>query len=140
MTDRLDDVWTTRDYPVLIEVVRRFDIEHQPVGPGDVAHSLGMEEDDVLRATRNLNRAGYVNADHDGWVMNHSAEALRIAGAWPDAGDAVDRLLWALEERISGATPEEKSKLAKVRDAIVGMGRDVAVEVIGAAVTGRIPM
>lgn len=137
--DRLADVWTTRDRPVLVEVVRRFDEEEQPVSMAEVADATGLAIKDVERAGRNLNRAQLAIAD-DWYFMGISAEALRIAGLWPDAGDAFDRLVWSLEERIAAAPPEEKGKLAKVRDAIVGVGRDVAVEVIGAAITGRIPM
>jgi hypothetical protein len=146
MTDRLDDVWTTRDRPVLVEVVRRFDQNHprQPVSTADIAHATDLSAEDVSRAGRNLELAGLVRIDDRGGrvanFMGISAEALRIAGLWPDAGDAFDRLIWALEQRISEAPPEEKTKLAKVRDAIVGVGRDVGVEVIGAAVSGRIPM
>jgi hypothetical protein len=58
---------------------------------------------------------------------------------WPDAGDAFDRLVWVLEQRIAEAPPEEKSKLQKVLDAVVGIGRDVGVEVLGAAITGNLP-
>lgn len=144
MRDKLDDVWTTRDRPVLVEVVRRLEDEHQPVGFRDIAAATGLTHEDVALAARNLGRADLVDVDvmlgGEGDFLDVSTEALRITGLWPDAGDAVDRMVWALEQRIAEAPPEEKSKLAKVRDAIVGIGRDVAVEVIGAAITGRIPM
>jgi len=144
MNDRLNDVWTTRDRPVLVEVVRRFEAEHQPVEFEEVAEALGISPDDVAKAARNLGRADLVEVSMSlggtGDFLDVSTDALRIAGLWPDAGDAFDRLIWALEERISEAPPEEKGKLAKVRDAIVGVGRDVGVEVLGAALTGRLPM
>ena len=143
MPERLQDVWATRDRPVLVEVVRRLDNDDS-VSMTEVAEATGLSDDDVMRAARNLRRANLVTTDFlldgDTDFTEVSAEALRIAGLWPDAGDAFDRLLWSLEERIAEAPPDEKTKLAKVRDAIVGVGRDVAVEVIGAAVTGRIPM
>jgi len=139
MPDRLEDVWTTRDRPVLVEVVRRFDEQEQPVGMAGVAEATGLKLEDVERAGRNLNRAGLAIAD-DWHFMGISAEALRIAGLWPDAGDAFDRLVWSLEQRIAEAPPEEKGKLRRLLDGVVGVGRDVGVEVLGAALTGRIPM
>ncbi|MGY1845526.1 hypothetical protein [Modestobacter sp. SYSU DS0875] len=144
MADRLPDVWTTRDRPVLVEVVRRLDEQDDSVPVEEVADATGLSPDEVSRAARNLLRADLVEVEFlfsgDAEFTGVSAEALRIAGLWPDAGDAFDRLLWSLEERIAEAPPEEKTKLAKVRDAIVGVGRDIGVEVIGAAVSGRIPM
>jgi hypothetical protein len=142
--DRLPDMWTTRDRPVLVEVVRRIDADEDLIDGAHVAAATGLSEEDVARAGRNLERAGLVELA--GFLASGisftgvSAEALRVTGLWPDAGDAFDRLIWALEERIAEAPPEQKSKLAKVRDAIVGVGRDVGVEIIGAAVSGRIPM
>jgi hypothetical protein len=148
MTDRLDDVWTTRDRPVLIEVVRCIDQEDDGAIPSTetVAAATGLSTRDVLRAGRDLERGGLVELQEfmsggDAAIFTGiSAEALRIAGLWPDAGDAFDRLVWSLEERIAEAPPGEKGKLRKVLDAVVGVGREVGVEVLGAAITGRIPM
>jgi hypothetical protein len=144
MADRLDDVWTTRDRPVLVEVVRRFDDEDRPVSHLEVAEAVGLSGTDVVRAALNLERAGLVEVDRslsgDVSFDGISVDELRITGLWPDAGDVVDRLLWSLEQRISEAPPEERGKLVKFRDAVGGMGRDVLVEVLGAAVTGRLPL
>jgi hypothetical protein len=107
--------------------------------------ATGLTEGHVVRAGRHLSRAGYVDAmgsdEHPIlYVTAIGAEALRITGPRPDAGDAFDRLLWSLEKRIAEARPEEKSRLATVREAVVGPGRGLGVEVLGAAIAGRPPL
>jgi hypothetical protein len=53
--------------------------------------------------------------------------------------DAFDRLLWSLGERIAEAPPGE-SRQTRVREAVVGLGRERGVEVRGTAITGRVPL
>jgi hypothetical protein len=146
VTDRrLADQWTSRDRPVLIEAVRRFEEDDdQMVSVGEI-DATGLIEGHVVRAGRRLSRAGSVDAmgvDEPPilYVTAIGAEALRITGPWPDAGDAFDRRLRFLETRIAEAPPEETSRLTKVREDVVGPGRDLGVEVLGAAITGRRPL
>jgi adenylosuccinate lyase len=62
MAEKLPDVWETRDYPVLKEVVRRLDAGEQFVMAGDVAGAVGIAEADVAAAGRALKRRGLVAA------------------------------------------------------------------------------
>jgi hypothetical protein len=145
VTDRrLADLWTLRDRPVLLEVVRRFDEDDQMVPVGEI-DATGLTEGHVVRDGRHPSGAGCVDAmGVDEHPILHltaiSAEALRISGLWPGAGHAFDRLLWSLGERIAEAPSEEKSRPTKVLEAVVGPGRDRGVEVLGAAITGRLPL
>jgi len=141
---RLADQWTSLDRPVLIAAVRRFDEDDPMVSVGET-DATGLTEGHVVSAGRHLSRAGYVDAmggdEHPMLYFTAiGAESLRITGPRPDAGDAFDRLLWSLEERIAEASPEAKSRLTRVREAVVGPGRDLGVEVLGAAITGRPPL
>jgi len=62
MVEKLDDVWTNRDFPVLVEVTRRFD--ETPALPSimvdQLAAEMGMSRDDVARAGYALKKRGLV--------------------------------------------------------------------------------
>ena len=137
----LEDRWTTRDFPVLREVARRVDETMQYVSVADVMQATGLPEADVIRAGVALAGAGLVDTMG---AMGHpvvrftgiSPEARRKVGLWPDAGDATDRLIWALEQKIEQTTDaEQRGRLAKLRDAVAGVGRDLMVEVTAAMLT-----
>ena len=60
-------------------------------------------------------------------------KGYQVAAGWPSAsGDvAFERLLALLDERIPAATSEEeRSKLERFRDGVVGVGRDVLTGVL----------
>jgi hypothetical protein len=63
-------------------------------------------------------------------------KGLQITAGWPSgARDAAyERLLALIDEHVEeAASDEERSKWQRLRDAVVGVGRDVAVEVLSAA-------
>jgi hypothetical protein len=61
MTERLEDVWVTRDYPVLLEVARRIDRGEDLPTIEAVAESTGLPVDQVSLAAKALHRRGYVH-------------------------------------------------------------------------------
>ena len=78
----------------------------------------------------------------DCYVDGITAEGLRAAGQWPSPEAAVDRFIAAIDEQINNTaegTPR-LSRLRTLRESVTGIGREVLVEVMGAVVTGRIPM
>jgi hypothetical protein len=63
-----------------------------------------------------------------------------VAG-WPtEAGpDLLARLLVLVDERIAAAeSDDERSKWQRFRDGVVGVGRDVAADVLAALATGAV--
>jgi hypothetical protein len=63
-------------------------------------------------------------------------KGLQITAGWPSGAPdaAYTRLLALIDERVEeAASDEERSKWERLRDGVVGVGRDVAVEVLSAA-------
>ncbi|MEH3076194.1 MAG: hypothetical protein PGN11_05875 [Quadrisphaera sp.] len=141
------DVWRSRDRPVLMAVVDHFDGELGTLlRIAELADTVGMAPAVAAKAVVNLERGRYLTTQffmggaENGMVTGITERALTETGLWPDNGDVVDRLLWVLEQRIASAPTDERSKLVKLRDGIASMGRELTVEVLGAAITGRLPM
>jgi len=149
MDGLLDDIWTTRDLPVLVAAVRLLD--EQPGLPrqaGEIAELTGLPEGDVQKALHNL-ATDYLDvadwgslAGHDFVAVGFTSNALRATGAWPSPELAADRLLAALGAAIDNATEgsPKQSRLKAIRDGFVAAGRDITVEVAAAVLTGRIPL
>lgn len=142
MTNKLPDVWATRDYPVLREVARRIDAGGVGVQAHDVAAALGMTQDDVERAAKALERRGLVICT---WFMGGEGpdfdevdgQAYLLTGLHPDGDDAVSRLVDALRKAADqNNDPTERGKLRQVADQIGGLSRDVAAGVMTAVLTG----
>ena len=60
MTERLEDVWISRDYPVLREVTLRIDAGDRPT-LDEVRAALGFDTVTMVRATRALDRRHLVD-------------------------------------------------------------------------------
>jgi hypothetical protein len=141
----LPDSWFSRDLPVLIKVVRHFDVTHQPLAATTIAEELGWEVDKVTAAVRALIRGGYVaelgiDAGPGGeWIGQVSGQAYREVGAWPSVDAAADRLLAALDAAVERAPEgEPKSRAKRIRDGFLAAGRDFAVDVASGVLTGQI--
>ena len=131
VTDKLDDVWASRDFPVLVEVTRRIDSGEQFTRIATIADALGRPVDDVVLAANALERRGLVKV---GRVMRASAshfddvsaEAYFLTGLHPSGDDAVSALVQALRQAADLAPdPEEKSRLRALADGALGISRDV---------------
>lgn len=60
MTEKLDDVWAGRDFPVLIEVVRRIDGGAPMPSVVEISQALGVDVEQVKLAGAALSRRGLV--------------------------------------------------------------------------------
>jgi hypothetical protein len=141
VTEQLPDVWATRDYPVLREVVQRFDRGDDAVWGQDVAAALSMSPEDVARSGRALERRGLVEAlstleAQAVLFRDVSGEAYLLTGLHPNGDNAVSQLVSALRQAADQvADPEEKSKLRKLADGAGGVSREVLAGVLTAVIT-----
>lgn len=122
MTDKLPDVWATRDYPVLIEVTRLIDAGEDFAQSDKVAETLGLNRDEVKAAFRALERRGLVRTegqtygDSTGFVRDVAGAAYLITGLHPDGDDLAQRLISVLEQ-AANATGDEEDRGALKRSA-----------------------
>lgn len=128
----LNDVWTTRDLPVLAATARLLDEKPgHPRQANKVEAATGIAEADVKRAFVNLSREHLDVADWGGMtskdyaVTGITADGLRAAGQWPSPEVAADRLVAALNELIDNTTEgsPKQSRLKAARDSLLGVGR-----------------
>jgi len=139
------DTWTTRDYPVLVDLAEHFDASGLPVEPDEVDHP-GLDTEAVTRAMVALISGHYVEGQVDvalagpsqPYVTGLTEKGRRAVGLWPAEG--TDRTL-ALVEAIRAAaeqaeTEDERSRLRKAADALAGAAGRVTEGVIAAVVAG----
>jgi hypothetical protein len=144
VTERLDDVWLSRDYPVLREATRRVDAGEVLPTTAAVADALGMDHDEVMLAVKALVRCDLVSitrAYGGGATFDDvSGEAYLLTGLHPDGDDAIGGLVDALRQAADRVEdPEERGRLRKIADGMVGVSRDVMTAVLTAWVASRIP-
>lgn len=144
MTDKLPDVWTSRDYPVLMEIARRIDGGEGAPRADDIARSVDMDEDRVQRALAALQHRRLIEGIGvaEGQILrvsDISAEAYLLTGLHPDGDDAVSALVAALR-RAADLTddPAEKSRLRALADGALGVSRSVLAGVLTAVLTQQI--
>lgn len=137
MTERLEDVWISRDYPVLREVTLRIDAGDRPT-LDEVRAALGFDTVTMVRATRALDRRHLVDgvrtAEH-GIVRftDVSGQAYLFTGLHPDADDALSGLVQLLQQAADQTTDEEeRSRIRRAADGLRGVSRDVMVGVMTA--------
>lgn len=144
MTDKLDDVWTSRDYPVLREVARNIDSGKRPVPIHAVMAETGLSNADVKLAANALVRRGLVSVDAGlggaRAFTNISSDAYLLTGLHPSGDDAVTRLIEALRQAADlEPDPIEKSRLRGLADQAGGISRTVLGGVLTAVLTHQIP-
>src|SRR6266516_223439 len=143
MMERLDEVWITRDYPVLCEVTRRIDAGDFHVHQDVVAEATHLEPDEVKRAAAALERRGLVTlAAGMGPVRfaEVSGEAYLITGLHPDADDALSRLVQLLQQAAEQTgDKDERSRLRRAADGLLGVSRDVMTGVLTAYLSAQLP-
>lgn len=144
MTERLDDVWASRDYPVLREMTRRIDGGEDMPTIEDVAESVGLHADEVTRSAKALARRGLVTVQESmsgPWGFDDVAGAAYLmTGLHPDTDDALSSLVQLLRDAAEQERDEEeRSRLRRAADAIGGVSRGVMQGVLTAYLTGQIP-
>lgn len=121
-TDRLPDVWVSRDYPVLREAVRMIDQGRSMPGVNELATATGLGPEQVKLAVAALERRGLVEAFHTlGGVVSISSvagEAYFTTGLHPEGDDMVSQLMSALRQAAERSPDaSEKTRLRKLADA-----------------------
>lgn len=111
-----------------------------------VNQRLGREEGnpDTSRAFEVLERAGYLEGKASfselpgSPLVAPTEKALQLLAGWPASGAVVfERLIGGLQAQIDAtADEEEKGKLKRALDAIQGIGKGVAVEVLTKVMMG----
>ncbi|SKC48745.1 hypothetical protein [Krasilnikoviella flava] len=139
MADKLEDVWTARDYPVLREIARRVDAG-ESTRPTEVGGALGFTEDELARSVSALARTGYVvemgGFSGHGWVHEVTPKAYVVTGLHPSADDAVDRFVEALNQAADQVDDEDDaSALRKMARTALSVSTDVVGAVLGAVAT-----
>jgi hypothetical protein len=147
MTEQLDDVWHSRDLPVLREVCRTNQQQRGPVDLEPISETLGIGYEQVTAAALNLERDGLVELLYGfGAGVTHvkdvTGQALREVGLWPSPDTALDRMIAALQEIAANTDDEDtRSRARKILEGFAGAGRQIGVAVTAAALTGqRVPL
>jgi hypothetical protein len=146
--ERLDDLWSTRDYPVLLAVARLLRDKPRPLMSHELVEATGLGHHEVVGALTNLGhrhldvRDASSEGERDSYVVGIMPAGLEAVGQWPSPDAAADRLLAALNTMIDATADgsPKQSRLKAARDGLLAAGRDVIVDVAGAAITGRLPM
>lgn len=142
--EKLPDVWSTRDYPVLLAVGRLTAESTRPITTQQVASEADIELPAVIKAVEVLADRYLLASDistYDGpnyLVSGLTDDGRREVGQWPSDEAAADRILEAITTLLErDDTPEQtKNWLIKTRDSLAGMGRDVLTQLAGAALRG----
>lgn len=149
VTDKLDDTWTSRDFPVLVAAARLLEQGQTFIRADDVCIAAGLTPEDATRAIEALIPA-YLE-----WVPPEGAQSgirrvlftgrhrltergRRAVGLWP-SGESVDALVDALHQaEATTSDPEEKSAIRRAAGAVLSVGRDVMTDVMAAVIARQI--
>jgi hypothetical protein len=138
--------WATNVLPVLQAARQAAEAAPPDMGASqDAVNELlgrGAGDETTARVLHELEQAGYIRETLDfdqGIGPTHfvlTEKALQVVAGWPGGGAdaAYERLVALLEEQIAeAATPEERSRWERARDALLSVGRDVLVELLAGA-------
>lgn len=139
MTDRLADIYFSRDFPVLAEI-GRWETQGRPGRALDgvaIAQRLGLDREQIIQAVGRLYHAGLIDAvdisthGGEGYIVKHLTGAgLQESGLWPKPAELSAALEEALKREIQSSErsdPERSQKLKIVLETI----KDVGPQVIG---------
>lgn len=138
---KLDDVWNTRDYPMLVAIMQHVDTEGVPLQSYDLKTDL--DDEDQRRALRALEAQGLITASYRGdWpdgVESVSGRAYELTGLHPDGDDVRERLVSVLEQLAEKTDDkEEASKITKVAKQVGTLSRDTVAGILSAWASGAI--
>lgn len=144
MTEPLPDVWISRDYPVLREITRRFDLGADWVEDHEIATSLSLEIQVARQACKALARRGLIQKadtlEGDVTVCELNGQAYLITGLHPDGGDVVEQLVSLLRQASEQAGEEdERTRLRRAASALSDASGKILTGVATAWVTGVLP-
>jgi hypothetical protein len=134
--------WETEVLPVLEAFYTASGSADADLGVSDnaVNEVLGREPGDARtdRVVTMLVSTGYLDTTVRSMGFRYcriTEKGLQITAGWPSgaADAAYTRLLTLIDKHVEeAATDEERSKWERLRDGVVGVGRDVAVDVLSA--------
>lgn len=146
MTDLLDDTWFSRDFPVLIEVTRRCDERPRSwIEVSEIVDALDMPQRDVEHAVLALRDDGYFKTYTEGGQVVSTVgqlhpKARRATGMWPTPGNALERMIDALDEIAENTDDEDtRSNARRTVDWLRRNATTVGVGVATAVLTGHLP-
>lgn len=139
MPDPLPDVWTTRDFPILVETCRAIDAGNG-ISSQQIADALDIPPLSAVRGLQALKRRGYVACEWmmsgDAHVTEVSGEAYQIVGLHPSGNDAVELLLDALTRAAANTSdPSDKSLLRDAKRSLSNISGNVVSGVMTAVLT-----
>lgn len=141
------DTWTTRELPVLRELVSHFEAAG-PVGPptaDSVAAATGLATPDVEMALTALWEAtdpymkgiGASGMRYPARITGVTERARRAVGQWPASDDAADQFLAALQAAADAEPDEQKrSRIRSIASWFDTAGKEVLAKVI-AEIVGK---
>jgi hypothetical protein len=138
---KLDDVWFTRDYPMLLAIMKHVDTVGTPLQSYEL--EIDLDDEDQRRALRALQSQGLITASYRGdWpdgVESVSGRAYELTGLHPDGNEARERLVSVLEQLAEKTDDkEEASKIAKVAKQFGTLSRDTAAGFLSAMASGTV--
>ena len=129
--------WETHELPILEAIAERAASIGGPRWE-ELVELVGLPADQVQLALRRLYENDYIDgidvtsmgdAGFELLDIKLLEPALRIVGIWPR--EPYEEFLRALERRIGDETdPERRSRLERLRDALIQMGESVATSVL----------
>jgi hypothetical protein len=145
MSGPLPDTWYSRDFPTLIEIVRRVDVG-QHARFEHLREALGFDDQTMASALRALERRQLVvdglRTEEHGLlaVTEVSAEAYFVTGLHPRGDDDLEALIDAFRQAADLVDdPAEKSRLRVLADGLRNVSADIAKRVLAAYIAARIP-
>lgn len=140
-SSKLDDVWTNRDYPMLVAIMKHVDSVGTPLQSYDLETDL--DDEDQRRALRALETQGLITASYRGdWpdgVATVTGRAYELTGLHPNGEDLRERLVSVLEQLAENTDDkEEASQITKVAKQFGTLSRDTAAGFFSAIASGAI--
>lgn len=141
MNTKLDDVWNTRDYPLLMAIMKHVDAVGIPLQSYELETNLDKE--DQHRALRALEAQGLLTASYRGGtpdgVRSITGKAYTLTGLHPDGDDVRERLVSLLEQLADKtADVEEASRIKQAAKQVGLFSRDTAAGFVSAVASGML--
>lgn len=144
----MQDVWTTRDLPVLVAVVEALQDFDQAFTGGvrasSIADRTGVALPAVVLSFRTLDDAGLIEVTKvmggggANWrAVRVSGRALQLVGAWPTPEGMAERILRELEAAAEAEPDAEKRGKLRAAAAVLGRGAVDTTSNVLAAVIAR---
>jgi hypothetical protein len=119
----MEDIWTTRDLPVLEAAVRLLEEQGDRISVKDLADATGLDnemvnkslialEGEYIDEVTKLDRFG---SPHFLYVRHVTAAARRAVGQWPTGESLIDQLAAGIARAAEKeADPEQRRRLTSV--------------------------